>query len=133
MDGQFAKFMSGDEGFRSLTITELPRGDVAAGDLDGAADVLGSLATDGDAAARKALAYATRHAELTAFRRQARSLLFRKAADSHHLKFAAAVFEDIELVSPVWRPRIFATATYYLCGPEDPDSPAVNRARRALG
>ena len=131
--GQFAKFMSGDEGFRTLSITALPHGDVAAGELDGAADVLGSLAAEGDVAARKALAYATRHADLTAFQRQARSLLFRKAADSHHFKFAAAVFEDIKLVSPAWRPRIFATATYYLCGPQDPDSPAVERARRALG
>lgn len=130
--GQFANFMSREETFRDLVITDLEPSEVSGNRDEGAAEVLGTLSTDTDEAARKALGYAMAHSDLKSFYRLARSVLFRKVDESHHFKFAAAVFEDIALVRPAWRPHMLATAAYYLRGTGDPDSEAVERAREAL-
>ncbi len=129
---QFARFMSGQEEFRDLDISKLEGADVPESPDEAAAEFLGLLTTDADEAARKALGYALAHSDLTSFLQSARSVLFRKIEESHHFKFAAAVFEDLYLVDPAWRPHMLATAAYYLRGTQDPDSEVVERARDAL-
>ena len=129
--GQFASYMSRDDGMRNLDISKLERSD-AAGTGDASA-ILALVGKDTDAAARNALGYAMDHGDLTEFFRMSRSMLFRKVEESHRFKYAAAIFEDLGLVSPAWRPHMLATSTYYLQGPADQDSEAVLRARKALG
>ncbi len=129
---QFVNFMSREETFRDLGITDLERSEISGDRDEGAAEVLQTLSVDPDEAARKALGYAMSHSDLKSFYRLARSVLFRKVEESHHFKFAAAIFEDIALVRPAWRPHLLATAAYYLRGSEHPDSEAVERARKAL-
>ncbi|MDE0102705.1 MAG: hypothetical protein OXN89_10015, partial [Bryobacterales bacterium] len=91
------------------------------------------LRANADQAARRAMGYALDHPDLTEFFRRSRSMLFRKVEESHRFKYAAAIFEDLSLVSPAWRPHMLAAATYYLQGPAHPDSKVVARAREALG
>ena len=131
--GQFARYMSRDDEIRSLDLAKLERADVPENAGDSTAGVLEELRANADQAARRAMGYALDHPNLTEFLRRARSMLFRKVEESHRFKYAAAIFEDLSLVSPVWRPHMLAAATYYLQGPAHPDSEVVVRARKALG
>ncbi len=130
---QFATFMARDQAIRDLDLSELERADVSQDEAAGAAEILALVGDEADEAARKALNYATDRRNLTPFFRMARSVLFRKAEESHRFKFAAATFEDLALVSPSWRPHLLAAATYYLQGQGEADSQAFERARKALG
>ena len=131
--GQFASYMSRNDEMRNLDLSKLERSEASGNGSDEVAAILEQLGTDTDEAARKAIGYAMDHQDLTEFSRMARNILFRKAEESHRFKYAAAVFEDLDLVSPAWRPHMLATSTYYLQGPADRDSEAVVRARKALG
>ena len=44
-----------------------------------------------------------------------------------------AIFENLELVSPAYRPHVLATAPYYIRGSGDADSAVVTQALRAMG
>ena len=129
---QFARFMARDDEMRDFDITALEMSDPPESRGNAAMGILERLETDTDGAASMALRHASHHADLTDFFRRSRSILFRRAEESHRFKYAAAVFEDLSQVSPVWRPQMLATATYYLLGPSGRDSPAVARARKAL-
>jgi hypothetical protein len=64
----------------------------------------------------------------------ARAWLCRKASiDSHEFKPPAALFEDYELVTPAWRPRLLAASAHWLHGSQSEDSPVFQQAREALG
>ncbi|MYC67960.1 MAG: hypothetical protein F4X12_16665 [Acidobacteriia bacterium] len=130
--GQFARYMSRNDQMRDLDLSKLERADASGNGGDEVAAILEQLGSDTDEAARKAIGYAMDHQDLTEFSRMARNILFHKAEESHRFKYAAAVFEDLELVSPAWRPHMLATSTYYLQGPADRNSAAVVRARKAL-
>lgn len=129
---QFAHFMSREDGFRTLDITRLDHDEVPKDAKDAATDVLATLADDRDEAARKAFGYGMTHRDTGPLFQMARRALLRKVEESHHFKFAAAIFEDIALTSPARRPHLLAAATHYLRGTGDPDSEIVERARRAL-
>ena len=130
---QFASFMSADDEIRDFDIGAMAAEDVAMDSEDGAAEILGDLASSPDRAARKAYAYAQNHSDASPLLQAARELVCRKTDEVHHLKVAAAVFEDLELVHPRWRPHMLATAAHYLRGTEHPDSKIAQRARDALG
>ena len=130
---QFGRFMSAQDGFRDFSISGMSGSDVAEDAEEGAAEILALLASDPDRAARKAFGYAGAHSGATALVDAARSLICDKTDEVHHLKFAAAIFEDLALVDPRWQPHMLATATYYLRGSAHPDSEVVARAREALG
>jgi hypothetical protein len=66
------------------------------------------------------------------FARAAYRLVVRKGTDAHDYKYPAAIFEDLNLVSPAWRPHMLATAVYYLRGSSLPDSPLMTRAMEAV-
>jgi hypothetical protein len=63
----------------------------------------------------------------------ARALLPLKASgDPHDIKFPAAIFEDLALVSPAWQPHLLAAAVYSFWGSDRPDNPAVQQVREAV-
>jgi hypothetical protein len=63
----------------------------------------------------------------------ARSWLCVKAAvEAHEFKLPAALFEDYELVSPHWRPRLLAASAHWLHGRQSPDSTVLQQARKEI-
>jgi hypothetical protein len=79
-----------------------------------------------------AFAFARRHHPDTLLR-SARRLIPRKCSgDPHDLKFPVAIFEDVELVSPPWRPHLLAAAAFSFWGSDRPDNPAMEQAREAI-
>ena len=49
--------------------------------------------------------------------------------DQPHLRF---IFEDLDLVSPQWRPHLLAAAVHSFWGSERPDLPVIKQVREAL-
>ncbi len=131
--GQFANYMSQGGEMRPLDLSKRERADESQSGSEEVAAILGQLDTDIDEAARRAFGYAKDQPDLTEFFRSSLGILFRKVDESHRFKYAAAIFEDLALVSPAWRPHMLAASTYYLHGPSDRDAAAVTRAREALG
>ena len=70
---------------------------------------------------------------LDSFTGSARQLIARKATDAHHYKYGMAIFENLDLVSPAYRPHLLATAPYYIRGSGDADSGVVTQALEAMG
>ena len=67
------------------------------------------------------------------FMQTARGWLCVKAAvEAHEFKLPAALFEDYELVSSEWRPRLLAASAHWLHGEQSPDSPVFQDARREI-
>ncbi|MFN0051049.1 MAG: hypothetical protein ACKV0T_02600 [Planctomycetales bacterium] len=129
---QFRNFMATRQpALSNLRINDLQSAPIAADPAEAIAEIFSLLSTDPAAAAPRALALARQRPDPADFARQARSLIFRKTADPHHYKYAAAVFEDYDLVSPDWRPHVLATSVYYLRGSQLPDAPLMAAAREA--
>ena len=95
-------------------------------------EIFSTLRTAPQAAAEQAMALAVDDQQVDQFQRAARRLILQKAADPHDFKYAAAIFEDMERVSPRWKPQMLATAVYNLRGADTPDSPVMQRARAAV-
>jgi hypothetical protein len=69
----------------------------------------------------------------TAYMQAARSwLCVKTTVEAHEYKLPAALFEDYELVSPEWRPRLLAASAHWLHGKQSPDSKLIEQAREAL-
>ena len=83
-------------------------------------------------AAARAFALAQQHSQPETYFKLARRLIFRKGNDAHRYKYAAATFEDYDLVSPAWKPHLLATSVYYLNGSNDPDSKLMTEAIGAV-
>jgi hypothetical protein len=83
---------------------------------------------------RKAYAIANQGPEAAdLFMQAARGWLCAKAVtEAHEFKLPAAVFEDCELVSPRWRPRLLAASAHWLHGRQSPDSELLQQAREAI-
>lgn len=101
--------------------------------------VLGAIGQDAGTAAAAArglgeLAAASKQPALLGdFASAVRQLIARKATDAHHYKYGMAIFENLDRVSPAFRPHVLAAAPYFLRGRKDPDTPVVTRALDALG
>jgi hypothetical protein len=52
--------------------------------------------------------------------------------EAHEYKFVAALFEDLGLVSPDWRPRMLAASARWVHGKQSADSQLMEQAREAL-
>jgi hypothetical protein len=85
--------------------------------------------------ARKVFALVTGNpAAADAFAQASRHWLCRKATvDAHEYKLPAALFEDYDLVSADWRPRLMAASVHWLHGDQSEDAVPVRQAREALG
>jgi hypothetical protein len=67
------------------------------------------------------------------YMQEARRWLCAKAAvEAHEFKLPAALFEDYELVAPIWRPRLLAASAHWLHGRQSPDSQLLQQARQAI-
>jgi hypothetical protein len=79
---------------------------------------------------RKVFALANREpAAAGRFMQAARGWLSLKAAtEAHEFKLPVALFEDYELVSPQWRPRLLAASAHWLHGRQSPDSQVLQQA-----
>jgi hypothetical protein len=129
--GQFRKTMSRGE-FGTVKITDLQPAKVDADESKAAAETLELVGKDLPGAAARAFALSEKHPEPETYFKLARRLVFRKGADAHRYKYAAAVFEDYASVSPTWRPHMLATSVYYLNGSQDPDSKLMTQALEAV-
>ena len=114
--GRFREAMTGRGGVRLSQDHRAPAESVSDDEAKAAAEVLELVGPDTPTAAARAFALAKKHPEPEAYTKLARRLIFRKGTDAHHYKYAAAVFEDYDLVSPQWRPHMLATSVYYLRG-----------------
>jgi hypothetical protein len=56
----------------------------------------------------------------------------KSSGDPHDIKFPVAIFEDLDLVSPGWRPHLLAAAAFSFWGSERPDLPAMQQVREAI-
>ncbi|MCA9052238.1 MAG: hypothetical protein KDA75_00300 [Planctomycetaceae bacterium] len=90
-----------------------------------------TLTANRETAARQALSFVQRE-QPTDFLHAARALVLAKGNESHRYKFPIAVFEDLELLSPRWRPFFLAATTCYLCSSGMPDSKVMETARELL-
>lgn len=131
--GQFATFMGRAQGgLGPQQITAVPAVDIPAQSTDALQSIFETVAKDPSGAAAQAYAYASRGGDLSAFASLAKGLVVRKQSDAHHYKYSTAVFEDLALVSPEWRPHLLATSVYYLRGLSVPDDQPLH-ALRDLG
>ncbi len=91
--------------------------------------------SDRTESARKVFALVTKSPEAAGlFEQAARHWLCRKATvDAHEYKLPAAMFEDYELVSANWRPRLLAASAHWLHGEQSEDAAPVRQARELLG
>ncbi len=127
---QFQKFMAGQgDGLRDVRITDLPEDKSEPASVSQIFELIGSDVTQ---AATKAMSIASDSAQSGVFTQTACRLIFSKATDAHDYKYAAAVFEDLERVSPVWRPQMLATAVYHLRASGAPDTPLMLQAAEMI-
>jgi hypothetical protein len=130
---QFRNFMaSRPQGLQDVDITKLQPSTIDEQPAAAAENILAAISTNRTDAAAQALAFAQKHPQPHAFQQAALQAIFHKGTDAHDYKYAAAVFEDYELVSEAWRPHILATAVYHLPGASQSDSALMNRAREAV-
>ena len=95
-------------------------------------EIFSAVSSDKPAAARKILGYLSRNGNAKALLHAANRLIFLKGNDSHDYKFSAAVLEDFNHLSPMWRERYLAASVFWLNGSGAPENDLVERARRAL-
>ncbi len=102
-------------------------------------EILARVGPDTAAASSAAYRLASRAASagrpdwIDSFTNSARQLIAQKATDAHHYKYGMAIFENLDLVSPAYRPHVLATAPYYIRGSAAPDSAVVTQAMEAMG
>lgn len=130
---QFHKLMSGQKAkLNGTKILELKSGPIPNEADLAAQDILYSLPQDPAQAAARAFAYGKQFRSNEAFLKEARRLILRKATDAHDFKYAAAIFEDMQLVQREWQPHLLAVSTYHMPGVYSPESKLLVQAREAL-
>lgn len=95
--------------------------------------VFDTIGKDTPAAARKTLGYFAAGGASAEWIDTARNLLLRKGSGPHDYKFASALFELHDHISPEWRGHLMGAGTFILDGTSAPDNPLVNRIETALG
>jgi hypothetical protein len=83
-------------------------------------------------AARLAFAFARRHRPEPLLRAARRLIPVRSSGDPHDIKFPVAIFEDLDFVSPRWRPHLLAAAAFSFWGSERPELPVMQQVREAV-
>jgi hypothetical protein len=130
---QFRQAAEGRGPLKELTIDAVaPQGDAQPGavKLD---DVFAEVSGDKLQAAKKLQAYLAGGGSAQAAIDMARRLIFLKGRDTHDYKFASAVLEDYQHVTPAWRNTFLALSVFNLKGTGDKDNGLVARTRAALG
>jgi hypothetical protein len=116
----------------TIDITRLPGGKLPDSSQEAIDQVLATRTDEPHHAAGLALSLAERPAGKEQLLRAARALLARKASgDPHDIKFPVAIFEDLDLISPAWQPRLLAASVYSFWGSDRPDNPVMQRVLEA--
>jgi hypothetical protein len=84
-------------------------------------------------ASRLAFAFGQRHGVEPLLRAARRLVPAKCTGDAHDIKFPVAIFEDVALISPAWRPHLLAAAVYSFWGSDRPDNPVMEAVREAVG
>jgi hypothetical protein len=111
-----------------LTGAELPQQPEAAIEA-----ILATRTAQPHEAARLAFAFAQRHHPEPLLRAARRLMPVKSSGDPHDIKFPVAIFEDLDLVSPGWRPHLVAASAFSFWGSERPDLPLMQQVREAVG
>ncbi len=83
-------------------------------------------------AGRLAFAFVQRH-QVGPLLSAARRLVVRKSSgDPHDIKFPVAIFEDLNLINPEWRPHLVAAAVFSFWGSDRPDNLNMEKVREAV-
>lgn len=128
---QFGNLLSRRKDVIDVRITSIDSTNVARDEGEAIEEIFADVGANASRAAAKTIAFAGQH-QVGNFVAHARQQILRKNRDVHGLKYPIAVFEDYRLVSPIWRPLMLATATYYLPGSSQGDSTVMTRAREAI-
>jgi hypothetical protein len=112
----------------ALTGAELPERPEAAIDT-----ILATRTAQPHEAARLAFAFAQRYRPEPLLRAARRLMPVKSSGDPHDIKFPVAIFEDLDLASPGWRPHLVAAASFSFWGSERPDLPVMQKVREAVG
>jgi hypothetical protein len=83
-------------------------------------------------AGRLAFAFAQRHRPELLLRAARPLLPVKSSGDPHDIKFPVAIFEDLNFVSPGWRPHLLAAAVFAFWGSDRPDNPVMDKVREAV-
>jgi len=136
---QFRRYMAGTKGGLKPVDILAPSQAEATGDhLELIEGILADVGKKPREASSRAAAFARQAQELGQrrwlddFASAARRLVVAKGTDAHDYKYAIAIFEDLDRVSPVFRPQILATATWHLRGSHLADSKVVSQAAAAI-
>ena len=127
-----ARVESRGTAFPKRNLLNIEPTDIATNQNEAISEVLQAVSSNPGLAASRALKYASQFDDHRSLLRAARRLVYAKGTEAHRYKFAAAIFEDMPLVSPQWRPQMLAAATQYFCGPSLSDSPVMRKAKTAL-
>ena len=79
-----------------------------------------------------AFTFAQRHRVEPLLQAARRLLPVNASGDPHDIKFPVAIFEDLDLVSPMWRPHLLAAAVFSFWGSDRPDSNWMQQVREAV-
>ena len=96
-------------------------------------EIFETMGTDRAKAAQQIYGYLSSGGDPQSIVDHARRLVFLKGNDSHDYKFSSAALEDYRLLSPQWRNRFLASASYQLPTPAEPTRSLVQRIREAIG
>jgi hypothetical protein len=122
------KCLVGPVDITDLTGAKLPERPEAAVDA-----ILATRTAQPQEAARMAFAFAQGHSPEPLLRSARRLLPTKSSGDPHDIKFPVAIFEDLDLVSPSWRPHLLAAGAFSFWGSERPDLPFMQQTREAIG
>jgi hypothetical protein len=95
-------------------------------------EILATRTAKPNEAVRLTFAFAQRHRPELLLSAARRLLPLKSSGDPHDIKYPVAVFEDLDLVSPGWRPHILASAVFSFCGSDRPDNPRMEQVREAV-
>ena len=115
----------------AVNVTGLTGAELPASPDDAVAEILATRTADPRRASRLAFAYAQTRPAGPLLQAARRLMPAKSSGDPHDIKFPVAIFEDVDLVSPRWRPHVLAAAAYSFWGSERPDLPVVRQVREA--
>lgn len=117
---------------RDLSLDDIVPAEGISTGPDAVEGILADISGNPMQAAQKLRGYLTAGGDAHAFLDAARLVTFMKGNDAHDYKFASAVLEDFDHVSPALRDQFLATAVFQLNGAGERDNGLVERTRAAL-
>ena len=112
-------------------IDQLTTRDEAA-DPASVSDIFTTMGGDRETAAQMMFDYLASGGDPQSVVDHARRLVFLKGNDSHDYKFSSAALEDYRVLTPTWRNRFLAAATYQLRSESESTRSLTKRIERAL-